>query len=120
VESVETDNESSKLTVVGKVDPWKLRERVEQKTHKKVTLVSPTDYPKEKKVDKQEKGDMKQMKNSDEAKPKPKPKPPVSSTVVLNILLHCEGCIQRIRRSISKVKGESSSLFTLHSLPFSV
>lgn len=30
-----------KITVVGKVDPAKLRERVEQKTHKKVELVSP-------------------------------------------------------------------------------
>lgn len=76
---MEADNESSKLTVVGKVDPWKLRERVEQKTHKKVTLVSPTDYPKKKEA-KQEKGDIKQKKNSDEPKPKPKPKPVKKST----------------------------------------
>lgn len=33
--------EDQKVTVVGKVDPAKLREKVEQKTHKKVELVSP-------------------------------------------------------------------------------
>lgn len=33
--------DEQKITVVGKVDPAKLRERVEHKTHKKVELISP-------------------------------------------------------------------------------
>lgn len=32
---------SNKLTVIGDVDPWKLREMLEKKTKKKVDLVSP-------------------------------------------------------------------------------
>lgn len=33
--------DGQKITVVGKVDPAMLREQVEQKTHKKVELISP-------------------------------------------------------------------------------
>lgn len=36
-----TIGEGQKITVVGKVDPLKLREKVEQKTHKKIELISP-------------------------------------------------------------------------------
>lgn len=35
------DRGNSRLTVVGKVDPWAVRERVEKKTHKKVEFISP-------------------------------------------------------------------------------
>lgn len=42
---VKPELESSKLTVVGKMDPWKLRDRVEAKTKKKVDLVSPIRKP---------------------------------------------------------------------------
>lgn len=41
VETVNIDRDSSKVTVTGKVDPVKLREKVEAKTHKKIVLVSP-------------------------------------------------------------------------------
>jgi len=41
VESVRADWESSKLTVIGNVDPTKVKEVVENKTKKKVELVSP-------------------------------------------------------------------------------
>lgn len=41
VEKVQCDADSNKLTVIGKVDPVMLREKVEQKTHKHVELVSP-------------------------------------------------------------------------------
>lgn len=40
VESVKTDCSAGKLTVVGKVDPVKIKERVEEKTKKKVELLS--------------------------------------------------------------------------------
>lgn len=38
---MKADFESNKLTVTGKVDPTKLKQRVEDKTHKKVELISP-------------------------------------------------------------------------------
>uniref|UniRef100_A0A803N4M7 HMA domain-containing protein n=1 Tax=Chenopodium quinoa TaxID=63459 RepID=A0A803N4M7_CHEQI len=40
VESIKTDCSAGKLTVVGKVDPVKIKERVEEKTKKKVELLS--------------------------------------------------------------------------------
>ncbi|XP_078446132.1 heavy metal-associated isoprenylated plant protein 3-like [Wolffia australiana] len=95
IESVSTDCNSNKLTVVGKVDPWKVRDQVEGKLHKPVALVSPNIPRKEEKPTKEEK-------KPDEKKPN---KPPTPTTVVLKIRLHCEGCTQRIRKTISKVKG---------------
>ena len=38
---MKTDSANNKLTVTGKVDPAGLREKVEQKTKKKVELLSP-------------------------------------------------------------------------------
>ncbi|MQM22951.1 hypothetical protein Taro_056010 [Colocasia esculenta] len=120
VVSVSTDCANSKVTVVGKVDPWKLCERVESKTHKKVVLVSPTNLPKKGGDDKKGGGDDKKgggdaKKGGDDKGQKKggedkKPKEPVAATVVLKIRLHCEGCIHRIRKTITKIKGESSGL----------
>lgn len=41
VESVKTDWENNKLTVVGKIDPSKIKDRIVDKTKKKVDLISP-------------------------------------------------------------------------------
>ena len=41
VKEVKADVAGNKLTVTGKVDPAKIRTRVEEKTHKKVELLSP-------------------------------------------------------------------------------
>ncbi|MQM08615.1 hypothetical protein Taro_041473 [Colocasia esculenta] len=101
VEAVAADCANNKLTVVGKVDPWKLRERIESKTHKQVVLVSPTNLPKKDVAAVKE-----ETKKADEKKTEEKkPKEPPASTVVLKIRLHCEGCIYRIRRTITKIKG---------------
>ncbi|XP_073145307.1 heavy metal-associated isoprenylated plant protein 3-like [Henckelia pumila] len=109
VEKVKADCATNKITVVGKVDPAGLRERVEYKTKKKVELVSP--QPKkdggdggpvaggdkktdgkaaEKKADQEKKGDDK------------KPKEAAVSTVVMKIKLHCDGCAHKIKRLIKK------------------
>ncbi|KAJ0967311.1 hypothetical protein J5N97_024228 [Dioscorea zingiberensis] len=111
VESVAVDHGSNKLTVIGKVDPWKLRDRVEEKTRKKVELISPKDQPKKddssaKKADVPD-GGSKDAKKPDEKKAKQV----TASTVVLKIRLHCEGCIQRIRKTILKIKGVESVVF---------
>ncbi|CAA7390832.1 unnamed protein product [Spirodela intermedia] len=98
VEAVSADYSNSKLTVVGKVDPLELRERVESKIRKKVVLVSPN-VPKKNTPPKDKKAD------------DSKPKAPASSTVVLKIRLHCGGCIRRIRKSITKIKGVETVSF---------
>ncbi|KAK4408986.1 Heavy metal-associated isoprenylated plant protein 3 [Sesamum angolense] len=116
--------DEQRITVVGKVDPVKLRERVEQKTHKKVELISPQpkkDNANKKNGDGKENakgdgdGDGEQEKKkegkdknssndkSDEKKSKEK-EPPVT-TAVLKVHLHCEGCIQKIQKAVTKSKG---------------
>ncbi|XP_073011500.1 heavy metal-associated isoprenylated plant protein 3-like [Typha latifolia] len=111
VEGVKAEIASGKLTVVGKMDPWKLRERVETKTKKKVDLVSPIKPSKKDNKAPTANGDNQKPPNdpqkpNDNKKPKDKDKPPVVvTTVVLKMGLHCDGCIQRIRRAISKIKG---------------
>lgn len=41
VQSVKTDCDANKITVVGNVNPTKLKERLEEKSKKKVELISP-------------------------------------------------------------------------------
>ncbi|CAL9176004.1 unnamed protein product [Musa hybrid cultivar] len=106
VEAVSVDPANNRLKAIGKVDPWKLKEFLEAKTKKKVDFISPKDPPKKPKGDEMKKKDedakdKNQKKSSDDKKPKP----PASSTVVLKIRLHCDGCIQRIKRHIHKIKG---------------
>lgn len=46
VKDVTADTGGSKLTVVGKIDPVKLREKLEEKTKRKVVLTNPPPPPK--------------------------------------------------------------------------
>jgi copper chaperone CopZ len=130
VEEVKADCANNKLTVKGKVDPAVLREKVEQKTKKKVDLVSPQpkkevaaagggggagEKKSEEKSEKksEEKSEKKvvekkpEEKKVEEKKPEEK-KAPIevpTNTVVLKIRLHCDGCIHKIKRIISKING---------------
>ncbi|XP_071724696.1 heavy metal-associated isoprenylated plant protein 3 [Rutidosis leptorrhynchoides] len=97
VEKTKVDGGAMKVTVEGHVDPAKLREKMQEKTKKKVELVSP--LPKR---DKGQSSDEK--KKADEEKKKPK-EPPVTTVVLKFSCLHCEGCIQKIRKIITKTKG---------------
>ncbi|XP_055835510.1 heavy metal-associated isoprenylated plant protein 3-like [Solanum dulcamara] len=116
VEKVTCDADSKKLTVIGKVDPVMLREKVEQKTHKHVELVSPV--PKKDGKGKGGGGDgdggageekkkqnkEKENKGGGEDK-KTKEKEPPITTAVLKVRLHCQGCIQKISKIVTKFKG---------------
>ncbi|PSS23649.1 Heavy metal-associated isoprenylated plant protein, partial [Actinidia chinensis var. chinensis] len=107
VKEVKADIAGNKLTVTGKVDPANVRKKVEEKTHKKVELLSPQPI-----VAAAGDGDKKSeeksgKKSGDKKADDKKPKLPVS-TVVFKIPLHCEGCIQKIKRCISKIKGVDS------------
>ncbi|XP_048138224.1 heavy metal-associated isoprenylated plant protein 3-like isoform X2 [Rhodamnia argentea] len=114
VEDVKIDSVANKITVTGKVDPTKLRERLEEKTQKKVELVShsaspspPSQQPKggggsaEKKPESKKADESKKKKKVEGEKPK-------ESTVVLKIGLHCAGCIKKIKKIVAKVKGVES------------
>ncbi|KAF7804425.1 heavy metal-associated isoprenylated plant protein 6-like [Senna tora] len=108
VEDVKTDISANKVTVFGKVDPAMVRDKLAEKTKKKVELISP--LPK-KDAAADKKSDDKPEKKVEEKKPddkKPDDAKPKESTVVLKIRLHCEGCIQKIRKIILKIKGVES------------
>uniref|UniRef100_A0A6N2NEN8 HMA domain-containing protein n=1 Tax=Salix viminalis TaxID=40686 RepID=A0A6N2NEN8_SALVM len=108
VESVKTDCAGNKLTVTGKVDPANIQARVEEKTRKKVEIVSP--QPKKDGGAAAGGGDKKPDDKSEKKPEKQKEaeKPPQESTAVLKIRLHCEGCISKIKKIISKIKGVGS------------
>lgn len=112
VQSVKAEIDGNKLTVMGKkIDATKLREKLSNKTKKKVDLISP--QPKKEKDSKpKDKGDdddqtssnnNKSDKKTDENKKKPK-EPPVT-TAVLKVSLHCQGCMEKIQRLTTKFKG---------------
>ncbi|XP_076915267.1 uncharacterized protein LOC143574559 [Bidens hawaiensis] len=98
VKTVKADSVNNKLTITGKVDPVRIKERVEFKTKKKVEIISP-------KPKKEDEGVKKDDEKPPEAKSNDKPKEPQSTTVVLKIPLHCDGCAQKIKRIISKIDG---------------
>ncbi|PIA37244.1 hypothetical protein AQUCO_03000081v1 [Aquilegia coerulea] len=95
VEDVKADSSTDKITVFGKVDPVKLRENIESKTKKKVELLSA--------IPKKEK-DSGEGEKKVEVKPEKK-KEPQASTVTFKTRLHCDGCTQKIYKSVSKIKG---------------
>ncbi|KAG5559302.1 hypothetical protein RHGRI_008998 [Rhododendron griersonianum] len=108
VESVKRSNDgSNKLTVISDVDPVKLREMLEKKTKKKVDLVSP-----QPKKDKDK--DAADKKNGENKPEKFKEEIPVT-TAVMKLNLHCEGCIQKLRKVVAKTKGEE-----YHIIPHSI
>ncbi|XP_057549002.1 heavy metal-associated isoprenylated plant protein 3 [Amaranthus tricolor] len=116
VENVKTDCANGKLTVVGNVDAVKIQEKVEEKTKKKVELVSLQPYKPsnkeggggEKKSD-EKKSEAKPKsgdnKKSEDKKEKEKPKKSPVATVVLRTRVHCEGCAQKIKKIVGKYDG---------------
>lgn len=114
VEAVASDVSGNKLTVIGKVDPIELRGHVESKTHKKVDLVSPAVAVKKEKESSKAEGNeganaQKPGKGNDQKRADDKkPDEPSVTSVVLKVRLHCEGCTQRIKKHINKIKGVES------------
>ncbi|GFP82511.1 g-type lectin s-receptor-like serine/threonine-protein kinase b120 [Phtheirospermum japonicum] len=120
-----TTGDGQKITVVGKVDPAKLREKVEQKTNKKVELISPqpkndrgggdnkeNDKGKEngggdsdngKQEKKKESKEKYSNDKSDQKNPKEKEIPVTTAEFKVN--LHCDGCIQKIYKTVTKTIG---------------
>ncbi|XP_019181721.1 PREDICTED: heavy metal-associated isoprenylated plant protein 3-like [Ipomoea nil] len=122
VEDVKVELGANKVTVKGKVDPAVVKEKVEAKTHKQVVVVSPQPANKggekakegggEKQQQKKKKEDKKggdskeeESKKGEDDKKKAKEKEPAVTTAVFKMNLHCEGCIQKIYKIVSKTKG---------------
>ncbi|KAG8091713.1 hypothetical protein GUJ93_ZPchr0012g21687 [Zizania palustris] len=117
VESVTADTAGNKVVVTGEADAAELKERIEARTKKPVHIVSagagPPKKDKEKEKDKDKKVDGGEKKAEKEkgggdkkaAAAADKPKEAKEETVTLKIRLHCEGCIERIKRRIYKIKG---------------
>ncbi|KAF3557659.1 hypothetical protein F2Q69_00017509 [Brassica cretica] len=109
VKDVTVDMGGNKLTVVGKIDPVKLREKLEERMKSKVVLTNPPP-PLPSKVDAPAAPAAAGEKKSDgvdkaAAPSPPTPAAPKESSVALKIRLHCEGCIQKIKKIILKIKG---------------
>ncbi|KAL0785774.1 hypothetical protein Bca101_002020 [Brassica carinata] len=95
VKDVTADMSGNKLTVVGKIDPVKLRGKLEEKMKRKVVLTNPPP-PLPLKVDASAAaatavGEKKSDGVDKAAAPPPPPAAPRESLVALKIRLHCEG-----------------------------
>lgn len=103
VEDVKVDRAGNKLTVTGKVDPAMIKEKLEEKTKKKVEIVSP-----QPKKDGGGGGGDKKPEEKPEKKTEDKKaedKKPKETTVVFKIRTHCDSCIQKINKIILKING---------------
>ncbi|KAD5803425.1 hypothetical protein R6Q59_024376 [Mikania micrantha] len=101
------DSELNKLTVIGNLDPVKLREKVEEKTKKKVEVISPATKKSndgDSAAGETKKNQQKPVKTAGK-KDHEKPKEPPVTTAVLKVPLHCQGCIRRIYKLVTKTKG---------------
>ncbi|XP_062201050.1 heavy metal-associated isoprenylated plant protein 3-like isoform X2 [Phragmites australis] len=127
VESVAADMAVGKVVVTGAADALELKERIETRAKKHVQIVSAGAGPpkKDKEKDKEKKADggggsekkaekekggggkkaEKEKGAGDKSKDEKKPKELKEETVTLKIRLHCDGCIDRIKRRIHKIKG---------------
>ncbi|KAG6779948.1 hypothetical protein NC652_012089 [Populus alba x Populus x berolinensis] len=104
VESVEAEATSNKLTVMGKVDPLKIRDYLHYKTKKKVELISPQPQKQDTTTaNKNNKEDKKSNDKKPDSDAKPKEAPVI--TAVLKLGLHCQGCIEKIDKIVTKTKG---------------
>ncbi|XP_061356942.1 heavy metal-associated isoprenylated plant protein 3-like isoform X2 [Gastrolobium bilobum] len=90
VESLNAESDTGKITITGKVDPTKLRDKLAHKMKKKVDLISPLPN--------------KNKENNSQNNNKKHKETPVT-TVVLKVALHCQGCIERIRKTVLKTRG---------------
>ncbi|BAT90522.1 heavy metal-associated isoprenylated plant protein 3-like [Vigna umbellata] len=96
VETVQADGDAGKVTVTGKIDAVKVRDNLAEKMKKKVEIVSP-----QPKKEKEESKDAKANNKTQDKKNKDKE----VTTAVLKMALHCQGCLDRIGKTVLKTKG---------------
>ncbi|WJX41116.1 hypothetical protein P8452_28520 [Trifolium repens] len=100
VEDVITDCKSHTVVVKGeKADPFKVVERIQKKSRRKVELLSPIPNPPEEEKIVEEEKPAPEEEKKEEAK---------IVTVVLKVHMHCEACAQEMKKRILKMKGVES------------
>ncbi|KAK8584588.1 hypothetical protein V6N13_138546 [Hibiscus sabdariffa] len=104
VETVKTESNSNKVTVIGAVDPTAIKDNIAKKSKKKVDVVSPQpkkdDNKEEKKPDKD-----KNQGSGDKQEKKPKEALLTTADLKVQLKCQCQGCILKIRRIVSETKG---------------
>ncbi|KAF8720378.1 hypothetical protein HU200_023880 [Digitaria exilis] len=114
VESIMADAAANRVVVAGTANAAVLKARLEAKTKKAVEIISagsgakkaaPAAEPKDSGGAGEKKGAPPKVEKEKEKKQPPEEKKPIEETVLLKIRLHCEGCADRIRRRIYKIKG---------------
>ncbi|XP_010467978.1 PREDICTED: heavy metal-associated isoprenylated plant protein 3-like [Camelina sativa] len=91
VEQIKTEIGNNKVVVSGKFDdPMKILRRVQNKFSKNAELISPKPNPKQ-----DQKKEPQQKKETT----------PQIKTVILKMNMHCEGCVNEIKKGIGKIKG---------------
>ncbi|KAJ4892748.1 heavy metal-associated isoprenylated plant protein 3 [Raphanus sativus] len=91
VEQIKTEVGDNKVVVSGKFDdPLKILHRVQKKFSKNAELISPKPNPNQ-----DQKKEQQQKKES----------APQIKTATLKMNIHCEGCVNEIKRGIEKIKG---------------
>ncbi|XXG47076.1 hypothetical protein AAC387_Pa02g1776 [Persea americana] len=105
VEDVVTDCKGSKVVVKGKtVDPLKVLDRLQHKSHRKVEILTQLpETPAEdaKKAEEEEKETAKEEEKKEEI--------PVVVVVTLKVHMHCEACAQGLKKRIRRMKGVESA-----------
>ncbi|CAA0815044.1 Heavy metal transport/detoxification superfamily protein [Striga hermonthica] len=102
--------DGQQITVVGKVDPARLCEKLEKKTHKRIEIISPSNDKEGIKENDENGGKEGKPGKKNEIKGKnsnvknTKEKLPVT-TAVLKVHLHCHGCTRKIYKLVTKTKG---------------
>ncbi|CAL5201971.1 unnamed protein product [Lathyrus oleraceus] len=93
INHIRIDRENHRIILKGDVikDPLKVLERLKKKYNKNVVLISPKPKPENKQK--------KEPENKEQAKTK---------TMVLKMYIHCEGCVNDVKRKIEKMKGVES------------
>ncbi|XP_039052239.1 heavy metal-associated isoprenylated plant protein 3-like isoform X2 [Hibiscus syriacus] len=104
VETVKTESDTNKVTVIGAVDPTALKENIAKKSKKKIDVVAP--QPKKDDNKEEKKPDKDKNQGSDQKQDK-KPKEAALTTADLKVQLkcQCQGCILKIRKIVSETKG---------------
>ncbi|KAK4773647.1 hypothetical protein SAY87_028666 [Trapa incisa] len=109
VEKVKADWKANKLTLRGQTDPGELREQLQERLKKKVELISPQQPKKsDSKGSNKKDSDNKTSKESKKSDDKKLNEKAPVMTAVLKLRLHCMGCILKIYKIASKIKGVDS------------
>ncbi|KAL8140600.1 hypothetical protein V2J09_006621 [Rumex salicifolius] len=117
VEKVKVNYDSKKVTVLGKVDPAKVKEKVEQKTKKPAHLLSPKPKPNKVKHTNLDENPVQTEPpvhpnkcdniNANEIKPQSQEvaDADAGATFVLKTRVHCDNCVHKINKIIKKYEG---------------